>query len=90
MQILFILKLPDIKRVWFRYIPETNADLLHFLKHSAPNETKIFAFGGDFNSLFKIDYYLDGLDTSIKGVTKEVFYLLVDSFKTESGKSVQE
>ena len=68
-----VLKLPDIKRVCFEYIPETNADLFHFLKHSAPNKTKIFVFAGNMIVLNKIDYYLDGLDTALKGVTKEVY-----------------
>ena len=70
---MFVLKLPDIKRVFFDYIPETNADLLHFLKHSAPNKTKIFVFGWNAIGLYKIDHYLDGLDTALKGATKEVF-----------------
>ena len=52
---------------------ETNANLLHFFKHSAPNKTKIFAFGWSMGALTKIDYYLDGLDTALKGVTKEIF-----------------
>ena len=69
---MFVLKLPDIKRVFFNYIPETNADLLHFLKHSAPNKTKIFVFGWNAIGLYKIDYYLDGLDTALKGVNKEI------------------
>ena len=71
--ILFVLKLPDIKRVFFEYIPETNSDLLHFLKHSAPNKTKIFAFGWNMSALTKIDYYMDGLDIALKGATKEVY-----------------
>ena len=71
--LLFVLKSPDIKWVWFDRIPETNADLLHFLKHSAPNRTKIFVFGYNMSRLMKIDYYLDGLDTALKGVTKEAF-----------------
>ena len=71
-QILFVLKLPDIKRVNFEEIPENNNDLLHFLKHSAPNKTEIFNFGGDYKCA-KIDYYLVGLDTALKGVTKEIF-----------------
>ena len=70
--ILFVLKLPDIKRVWFNNIPGTNADLLHFLKHSAPNNTKFFVFGWKYSGQSKIDYYLDGLDIALKGVTKEV------------------
>ena len=70
---MVVLKLPDIKRVSFDYFQETNSDLLHFLKHSAPNKTKIFAFGWNMNAMVKIDYYLDGLDTALKGVTKEVF-----------------
>ena len=70
---MLVLKLPDIKRVFFEYITENNADLLHFLKHSAPNKTKIFVFGWGYNALNKIDYYLDGLDTALKGATKEIF-----------------
>ena len=70
-QILFVLKLPDIESVYFEDIPETNSDLLNFLKHSAPNKTKRFAFDGD--KLTKIDYYLDGLDSALKGTTKEVY-----------------
>ena len=71
---MFVLKLPDIKRVYFEYIPEINADLLHFLKHSSPDKTKIFAFGSaSSTALTKIDYYLDGLDTALKGATKEIF-----------------
>ena len=70
---MFVLKLPDIKRVFFEYIPEANADLLHFLKHSAPNKTKFFVFGYSSFALVKIDYYLDGLDTALKGATEEVF-----------------
>ena len=62
-----------MKRVFFEWITETNADLLHFLKHSAPNKTKIFVFGWSSNAQVKIDYYLDGLDSVLKGVTKEVF-----------------
>ena len=46
--------------------------MLCFLKYSAPNKTKIFVFGY-YNTLNKIDYYLDGLDTALKGATKEVF-----------------
>ena len=72
-QILFVLKLPDIKRVFIDYIPETNADLLQFLKHSAPNKTKIFAFEYETSLPKKLDYYLDGLDTALKGATKEVY-----------------
>ena len=72
-QILFVLKFPDIKRIFFKKIPEANADLLHFLKHSAPNKTNLFVFGGDLDSLSKIDYYLDGLDTALKGATEEVY-----------------
>ena len=52
---------------------ETNADLFHFFKHSAPNKTKIFVFGLNMDTLTKIDYYLDGLDKALKRVTKEVF-----------------
>ena len=72
-QILFVLKLPDIKRVCFEDIPETNDDLLHFLKYSAPNKTERFEFQCGMEKLTKIDYYLDGLDTALKGATKEVF-----------------
>ena len=73
-QILFVLRLPNKKSVSFGNIPETNSDLLHFLKHSAPNKTKIFVFGWGHNSaVTKIDYYLDGLDTALKGVTNEVY-----------------
>ena len=71
--ILLVLKLHDIKIVFFEYIPETNDDLLHFLKHSAPNNTKIFVFGYRSSVQVKIDYYLDGLDTALKGVTKESY-----------------
>ena len=70
---MFVLKLPDIKRVFFNYIPETNADLLHFLKHSAPNKTKIFVFGLNHSGPYKIDYYLDGLNAALKRVTKEAY-----------------
>ena len=70
---MLVLKFPDINRVFFEYIPETNANLLHFLKHSAPNKTKIFVFGWSHSGLYKIDDYLDGLDTALKGATKEVF-----------------
>ena len=72
-QILFVLKLPDINRVSFGFIPETNDDLLYFLKNSAPDKTNIFLFGEAMDALTKIDYYLDGLDTALKGVTGEVF-----------------
>ena len=70
---MFVIKLPDIKRVFFGWVAETNSDVLHFLKHSAPNKTKIFVFGYNSIGLNKIDFYLDGLDTALKGVTKEVF-----------------
>ena len=73
LSILCVLKIPDIKRVYFEYLTETNADLLHFLKHSAPNKTKIFIFGYYSNAQVKIDYYLDGLDIALKGVTKDIF-----------------
>ena len=37
-------------------------------------KTKIFAFGWNYiTALTKIHFYLDGLDTALKGVTKEVF-----------------
>ena len=52
---------------------ETNVDLLHFFKHSAPNKIKIFAFGCSLGTLTKIDFYLDGLDTALKGVTNEIY-----------------
>ena len=70
---MLVLKLPDIKRVFFEYITENNADLLYFLKHSASSNTKIFVFGYRSSALVKIDYYLDGLDTALKGVTKESY-----------------
>ena len=70
---MLVVKLPDIKRVFFEWITETNADLFHFLKHSAPNKTKIFVFGYSMSALTKIDNYLDGLDIALKGATKEVY-----------------
>ena len=47
--------------------------MLHFLKHSAPNKTKFFVFGYWGGALYKIDYYLDGLDIAFKGVIKDIF-----------------
>ena len=70
---LFVLRLPNKKSVSFGNIPETNSDLLHFLKYSAPNKTEIFDFGYNMDALTKIDYYLDGLDTALKGATEEVY-----------------
>ena len=47
--------------------------MLNFLEYSAPNKIEIFDFGLNMAALTKIDYYLDGLDTALKGVTKEVY-----------------
>ena len=69
-----LFRLPPIRKLSFDYWDKPNPDLLEFLKNSSPSSTKIFTFGWRANTLYKpIDFYLDGLDVALKGVTQEVF-----------------
>ena len=65
-------KLPNLKQIFIDRIPENNENLLHFLEYSSPSKTKTFVFGWEGN-LFKLDFYLSGLEKALPSVTEEIF-----------------
>ena len=69
-----LFKLPPIRKLYFDYWENPNSDLLEFLKNSSPVSSKIFTLGWRLTTQYKpIDYYIDGLEVALKGVTQEVY-----------------
>ena len=70
---VFRLRLPAVKKLTVDYCESPNADLLEFLKNSSPTSTKFLSFGYNCDAPnTPINYYVDGLEVALKGVTQEI------------------
>jgi hypothetical protein len=66
------IKTPDIKRIFFNYLPQDNSHISDFMTHCFPDNLQLFTFGWN-GSRFSIDYYSSALKHALPKVTKEVY-----------------
>jgi hypothetical protein len=65
------VKIPDIKRILFEYIPNDNSHIRDFMNHCFPNSLELFTFGWGGDRI-NIDYYSSALKQALSKVTREV------------------